>query len=93
MSAKQRRKNRATAKDLHRTIINNSVCPECGERGAHWAPVPVSLEDLFGLLDKPQGIWLCDKFYGPDGRRIETRTSTDSEDLAMVWPTVGLLQP
>lgn len=42
-------------------------CPECGKRGPHWVVSPFK----FGvLLFDDGGFWVCDKFYGPDGRRI-----------------------
>lgn len=68
MNRKQRMKNRATAAWL---ADQATVCPECGEKGRHWAQWPTSIEDLFGSSNAPSGFWTCAKFYGPDGRRIE----------------------
>lgn len=67
MNAKQRRKNRETASHLEYT---RNTCPECVRRGKHWVQMPQSLVDV--LTGVPaQGFWTCDKFYGPDGRRLE----------------------
>lgn len=41
-------------------VLRKHRCPECGKRGPHWIATGV----LFN------GFWTCDKFYGPDGRRI-----------------------
>lgn len=66
-SRKKRERNRSLAKELE---YNSHICPECGERGKHWMQMPFSLEDL---LDgrQPTGFWVCAKFYGPNGRRLE----------------------
>jgi hypothetical protein len=71
MNAKQRKSNRRTAEQLSKDI---SICPECGERGAHWMVRP-SLLGFFDDDDVPEkedGFWTCAKFYGPDGRRDES---------------------
>lgn len=67
MNRKQRMQNRATAAQLE---WNRHTCPECGERGKHWMQPAYTLADV---LDStvPSGFWTCDKFYGPDGRRLE----------------------
>ncbi|MGF6837000.1 hypothetical protein QF001_000867 [Paraburkholderia youngii] len=62
MNAKQREKNRRTAVWLS----DQQRCPECGERGRHYLVVPRSLPEILGGV--PSGFWLCDKFYGEDGR-------------------------
>lgn len=62
MNRKQRMKNRATALELQYKNPPKYVCPECGEKThvGHFA-VP--------SFDRP-GFYTCDKFYGPDGRRL-----------------------
>lgn len=66
MNRTQRDQNRNTASKLH---WDSHTCPECGERGRHWVQPPASLQDVLdGTV--PAGFYTCDKFYGPDGRRI-----------------------
>lgn len=67
MNRKQRMQNRATAEWLER---NRHTCPECGQRGKHWAQPPQSLDAVLNGLAYVAGFWTCDKFYGPDGRRL-----------------------
>lgn len=72
-NAKQRNKNRRTARTLNHSVrYAKHVCENCGELGAHW--VSTEGTNLFGLLssdvDKQQGFWTCSKMYGPDGRRL-----------------------
>lgn len=66
VNCQQRMQNRATADWLR----NQQVCPECGERGLHWVIVPNTIEQILLGIATP-GFWTCQKFYGPDGRRIE----------------------
>jgi hypothetical protein len=56
-------KNRATALELHYKNPPKYVCPECGEKThvGHFVVPP-----MLGAA----GFWTCDKFYGPDGRRL-----------------------
>lgn len=65
MNRKQRMQNRAAARFLE---WNAHICPECGERGFHWAQPPVTLDAV--LMNSMPGFWTCDKFYGPDGKRL-----------------------
>lgn len=58
-------------------LKSQPICPECGKRGKHWVENPFYVPGLnggslftFGPLDQAPGFWICDKFYGPDGRRI-----------------------
>ena len=67
MNKKRRMKNRDTARKLARDTA--PPCPECGQKGAHWIGVPMTLGDLLSGTE-PEGFWLCDKFYGPDGKRL-----------------------
>jgi hypothetical protein len=67
MNRRQRMKNRATAAQLK---AQTTVCPECGEKGAHWLYWFDNGPDS-DLFDGTAGFWTCAKFYGPDGRRIE----------------------
>lgn len=67
MNKKRRMKNRDTARKLARD--NAPPCPECGQKGPHWIGVPMTLGDLLSGTE-PEGFWLCDKFYGPDGKRL-----------------------
>jgi hypothetical protein len=64
MNARQRRKNRATARDLENSLRvgrrHTSLCPECGEEGPHFVAPSLGMP----------GFWTCAKFYGPDGRRL-----------------------
>lgn len=46
------------------------ICPECGERGAHWVVLTPELVPLWQDISENGGFWTCDKFYGADGRRI-----------------------
>lgn len=59
MNRKQRMKNRANALRIEK----QPTCLECGQPGRHFV-VP-------GLLGGV-GFYVCDKFYGPDGRRLDT---------------------
>ena len=67
MNRKQRQQNKRNAKWLR---LQAHTCEECGERGGHWVSMGMqTLEDI--LADRPpQGFWTCNKFYGPDGKRI-----------------------
>ncbi len=84
MNKKQRLCNRQTAKDLYYTVQriagSKHICEECGQPGFHWHSLGDSLEDIMNNRE-PNGFWSCDKFYGPDGKRIDTDdnpfTSTD----------------
>lgn len=67
MNKKRRMKNRETARQLSRDTA--PPCPECGQKGPHWVGVPMTLADLMSGTE-PEGFWLCDKFYGPDGKRL-----------------------
>lgn len=67
MNRRQRDKNRATARRLN---WESATCPECGERGKHWVQATLLLRDFLNGV-KPKGFWVCPKFYGPDGRRID----------------------
>ncbi len=67
MNKKRRMKNRDTARKLARD--NAPPCPECGQKGPHWVGVPMTLGDLLSGTE-PEGFWLCDKFYGQDGKRL-----------------------
>jgi hypothetical protein len=58
MNRKQRMQNR----NNYERSKPRPICPECGEPGPHFV-VPNVLY--------PDGFWTCDKFYGPDGRRIQ----------------------
>jgi len=62
MNRKQREQNKENARWLE---YNASICPECGERGKHFVVDPTP---LFG--GDYGGFWICGKFYGSDGRRI-----------------------
>jgi hypothetical protein len=67
MNRKQRTKNRDTARQLAKDIA--PPCPECGDKGPHWVGFPQTLEDV--LIGTEQvGFWTCNKFYGPDGKRL-----------------------
>ena len=66
MNRKQRMQNRATAKKLE---WDSNICPECGQRGLHYVSPPASLAEIL-MCGSPSGFWTCDKFYGPDGRRL-----------------------
>jgi hypothetical protein len=59
--------NRDTAKKLE---WDSNICPECGQRGLHWVEVPITLDDAINWDKHHTGFWTCDKFYGPDGRRL-----------------------
>ena len=67
-NAKQRRKNRQAAQDLKQHIKDTSICPECGEPGAHLVVLPQS---LFAVMngEVPQQFWTCSKFYDPVTKR------------------------
>jgi hypothetical protein len=67
-------KNRDTARQLARA--NAPPCPECGQKGPHWIGVPMTLGDLLSGTE-PEGFWLCDKFYGPDGKRLPANALGD----------------
>lgn len=67
MNKKRRMKNRETARQLARA--NAPPCPNCGQKGPHWVGVPMTLADLMSGTE-PEGFWLCDKFYGLDGKRL-----------------------
>ena len=58
MNRKQRDQNRANAEKLR----PRPICPECGDLGPHFVPP----NDFF-----PDGFWICKKFYGENGRRLE----------------------
>ena len=60
MNYQQRMSNRRTAARLC-DLVTPVICPECGQPGHHFAP------PSFGM----EGFLTCDKFYGPDGRRVE----------------------
>lgn len=62
-------KNRDTAQQLAIDIA--PLCLECGQKGPHWVNVPMSMIVLLGGAEQ-EGFWLCDKFYGPDGKRLPT---------------------
>jgi len=62
MNRKQRDQNRATALELYYKNPPKYVCPECGEKSHVGHLMPGG----FGM----PAFWTCDKFYGPDGRRI-----------------------
>lgn len=66
MNRKQRMQNRGTAIWLK----HQQFCPECGERGLHYASMPATLEQIL-MTGAPSGFWTCNKFYGADGRRLE----------------------
>lgn len=75
MNKKQRNKNRNNARMLERAVHNlksrQHTCEECGEKGFHWvATRGTSLAAILSGVDDKQGFWICDKFYGKDGRRI-----------------------
>ena len=67
MNKKQRMKNLATAQWLAREAA--PPCPNCGQKGPHWIGVPMTLGDLLSGTT-PDGFWLCDKYYGEDGKRL-----------------------
>lgn len=67
MNKKKRMKNRETARCLAREAA--PLCPNCGEKGPHWVGFPMSLSDLLAGTG-PDGFWVCEKYYGPDGRRL-----------------------
>ncbi len=69
MNSKQRNKNRVAASMLTDSI--GPPCPECGMRERHWIDHPISLLDIIEGRES-QGFWVCPKFYGADGRRLET---------------------
>lgn len=52
-----------------KAIRHAPICPECGKPGRHYITFPAS--GLVQLLGLPSSFWVCDKFYGPDGRRID----------------------
>jgi hypothetical protein len=56
------------------------ICPECGkeleEGEGHYVSLDIHSE----------GFWTCDKFYGPDGRRIDT----SDDPLAGIGAVFGL---
>ena len=47
MNAKQRNKNRATARELRASnrVKNAQPCPRCGVKGLHWVQWPETFED------------------------------------------------
>lgn len=67
MNHNQRMQNRKNAEWLR----HQQVCPECGERGLHYISAQMSIADILSG-NGPAGFWTCPKFYGPDGRRLET---------------------
>ena len=77
MNKKRRMKNRDTARKLARDTA--PPCPECGENGGHWVGVPMTLTDLMRGTE-PEGFWLCDKFYGPDGKRLPANAKSEGAE-------------
>lgn len=73
-------RRRAARKFLNQRFwFQVNVCPECGEPGKHWvdmagmgfSPTFANPAFLMPALSKlVHGFWMCNKFYGPDGRRI-----------------------
>lgn len=95
MNKKQRLRNRQTAKDLHRTVrgiaASKHICEECGQPGFHWHSTGDSLEDIMNNRE-PNGFWSCDKFYGPDGRRININDNPLSAPLDIIGNSPFLQQ-
>ena len=79
MNKKRRMKNRETARQLSRDTA--PPCPECGQKGPHWVGVPMTLADLMSGTE-PEGFWLCDKFYGPDGKRLPANAEVSGAGTA-----------
>ncbi len=77
MNKKRRMKNRKTAQQLARDTA--PPCANCGGKGPHWVGVPMTLGDLLAGTE-PDGFWLCDKYYGEDGRRLPSNNAV--EELA-----------
>ncbi len=78
MNKKRRMKNRETARQLARDTA--PPCPECGQKGPHWVGVPMTLADLLSGTE-PEGFWLCDKFYGPDGKRLPANARSEARPV------------
>lgn len=66
MNRRQRESNRLNAKVVKDHSI---ICPECGERGAHWIGLPYTMQNMIDN-STPDGFWACPRLYGTDGRRI-----------------------
>lgn len=62
MNKKQRNKNRKTAEELSLRVKPDFKCIECGEKTKFGHFVHST-----GFGD---GFWICNKFYGADGKRI-----------------------
>lgn len=80
MNKKRRMKNRETARQLARDTA--PPCPECGQKGPHWVGVPMTLADLMSGTE-PEGFWLCDKFYGPDGKRLPANAPHEGRGVGL----------
>lgn len=76
MNKKRRMKNRETARQLAREVA--PPCPECGQKGPHWVGVPMTLSDFLSGAE-PDGFWVCDKFYGADGKRLPSNAVGQQE--------------
>lgn len=46
------------------------LCPECGAPGPHWVASPPPWGGVKSAGNERDGFWVCDKFYGADGRRL-----------------------
>jgi hypothetical protein len=58
VNAKQRRKNRDTARQLRAVIESRVPCPNCGGFGLHFAAAPYTLEDMVQRRP-PVGLYTC----------------------------------
>lgn len=83
-NAKQRNKNRRTARTLNHSVrYAKHVCENCGELGAHWVSTrATSLQGIIDGVDDQEGFWTCGKAYVPDMLDVhmaskETRTMYD----------------
>ena len=67
-NAKQRNKNRRTARTLnHNVRYAKHVCENCGELGAHWIVAGDAHILPFNSAAKEEGgFWTCNKLYVPD---------------------------
>ena len=79
LNKKRRMKNRATAQWLARETAPS--CPNCGQKGSHWGGVPRALGDLL-VGTEPDGFWLCEMYYGDDGKRLPSNKEVRGAEQA-----------
>lgn len=94
MNKKKRNKNRLNAEKLRRNHMDTTPCSECGEPGAHWVSMPVSLEEIVdarfhGGPEPMHGFWTCAKFY-KDGKRIGGEDPMTSPDFMAALGFIAL---